>query len=171
MPEYEPAKLDPRSRAERFVLMQKEYSVLPPDDVNLPKDLYRNRRMRKTQELSQCGNESLNRFAELLEGTHISNFFKEQLIYEFGLGQISSWTSWGKAQEEFISHYLGISLEKNELGIFDPDPQTAFKIEANFYYNMSAALKYREDLGLGNPVSVSEWGQYIYKKLAGQLGS
>ena len=164
MTEHEPIKLDPRQKAERFIELQKKYTVLPLDDVNLPEDLYR-QRMLRMMDKNLWGNESLSELSSLFEGTHISDFFKQQLVYEFAWEQVMGWTGWDESQDAFLSNYLGISLDENKYGIFDPDPVAALKAEANYYYNILPLLEFREETGILNPVSLSEWGKDLFKRV------
>lgn len=160
----ESSNLDPRQKAECFVELHRQYTILPPEDVNLPQELFAKRRERKAKSLNSQDNKSLNEMEYLLEDLDISEFFKRQLVYEFGLEQINGWTTLDEAQEGFIKSHMGINLEENKLGIFDIDSRSVFRMEANFYYNMQTAFRYRKECGANSPVSYEEWGKYICRK-------
>lgn len=156
--------MSPKEKAERFIELHKMYTVLPPDDVNLSHDLYVQRMTRMLINLQ--GNKSLTELESLLGDAQISDFFRKQLVHEFGLGQIASWTRWGEFQERFMKDYLGISPSENKLGIFDPNADTVLKIEADYYNKMLPLLKFREGCGVHSPMSYQDWGEDLYKRIS-----
>jgi hypothetical protein len=155
-------EMGPRQKAEEFIQLKKNNTVLPPDDVNLSRDLYDQRIHRKFKESLQ-GNGFLTQMKNLLDSAPISEFFKKQLIYEAGLESVYGWTSWGEFQEKAIREDAGISLKENRYGIFDP--KEALAIEARYFMRVFPMLDARKKNHSYNPVSHEEWGVDLFKRL------
>jgi hypothetical protein len=105
----------------------------------------------------------LNTTKTYIDKAPISEYFKQQLLYEFGLEKIANWKSWEEVEEKNIENRLGISLTENKYGIFDPT--SSLTLEALYYVDMERILKQREKDGMYNPVSCQEWGNDLVRRL------
>lgn len=154
--------MEPRKKAEEYIKLQRENIIRPLDDVNLSPELSRQRTLRMLIK-NLNGNEFLEQMENLLKDAPISDFLKQQLVFESGLEEITGWTSWGELKEKFIKDALGISLAENKYGIFDPD--SALAAEAKYFTQIMPLLEHREKVGQYNPISYKEWGKDLFKRV------
>ena len=153
-----------RRRAEKFIRLEKQYTVLPPDDVNLPSYLFEKRMERK---LGNSSGEFIYQVERLLEQALISSYFKKHLVFESKLEAATGWTRWGEMQEELLKDLLGISLKNNMYGIFDPD--RALEVELRYFLKVLPLLKLKEAEGLDSGgVSWREWGEDLMRRDSGE---
>lgn len=149
-------EFEPRRKATEYIRLHKGYTVIPLDDRNLGSELFMQKVSRKS---NADDSEFITELRKLLEDAPISEFFKGQLSFESKLEASTGWTDWNESQEEIIKDLLGISLEENKYGIFDPNH--GFNVEINYFKNILPLLQLREEKGLPNPVSWQEWAGYL----------
>jgi hypothetical protein len=155
-------EMDSRQKAEEFIRLKKKNTVLPPDDVNLPHDLFTQRAQRKLGR-NLNDNEFLLQMRNLLMDAPISDFLKQQIVFESGLEEAVGWTRWGEDQEKLAEESVGISLAENKYGIFDPNLSLA--AETMYFAKILPFLEIRDKSGIFNPVSYREWSKDLLKRI------
>jgi len=155
--------MGPREKAEEFIRLLKDNTVLPKDDTNLSGELFMQRAIRKMMDNFTGNNEALFQMEALLEDVPVSEYFKQHLIEQFGSEMVHGWTGWNEeVQGKLIKDLYGISLKENAYGIFNPE--LAFKTETNYYYQNLPFLEVMQD-----PKWVKKWGQNIFKRLQKEI--
>lgn len=145
-----------RALATRFIELQKQNQVIPPDDRDLDLNSWWDRFVTRT--LSWGCLRHMQAVEELVNQAPISPYFRTQLILETALGYRTGWTRPEKV-EEMNELMYGISLEGERYGFFDP--ALAEDVEREVFQSILPVLKLREQRENFNPVSWQDWEKHL----------
>lgn len=156
-----------KNNATSYLKVQKQYVVIPESElvglISISKRAGLKRQKQRSREINRC-QEYLFALTDILQKAPISDFFRQQLLYEAELHWAHEWTE-STAVDDLAKDLLGISLEERQFGIFDP--QLALITELKYFNVICHLLLYRERNNLPNPVSRTLWKQDLDRRKAG----